>query len=222
MPARQLTLYCRACRTHHPREAFSGRIIKGGRWHHWADCDAARASRQKPEIATDLPRERWYPIHGFDGIYEISNYTRVRRVADSPQSPIGRLMPQTISKYGYPVVYLSNRDGGKCYFVHRLFVESIVGPIPDGLVVNHIDGDKTNNTLDNLEVVTQGENNSHAHRTGLSNVRGESNPMAKLTIEAVRAIRESDGPLGPIAAHYGVSISLVSAIRHRKVWGHVA
>lgn len=220
MPARQLTLYCRTCRARHPREKFSGRILKSGRWHAWADCDDCRTNRTPANIAVDLPNEVWRPVHEFEGIYEISNYTRVRRAADCAQAAKGQLLTPFLN-HGYLMVSLTNRDGGRAYFVHRLFVASFVGPIPDDLVINHIDGDKTNNWLGNLEVVTRAENNLHARVTGLADLRGERNGSAKLTEDQVREIRASRESLSEAAARYGVSFQLVGLIRQRKVWRHV-
>lgn len=220
MPARQLTLYCRTCRARHPRKQFSGRVLKSGNWHPWADCDDCRAKRAPANIAVDLPHEAWRPVCGFEGIYEISNYTRVRRAADCAQASKGQLLTPFLN-HGYFMVTLTNRDGGRSYFVHRLFVASFVGPIPDDLVINHIDGDKTNNWLGNLEIVTQGENNRHARVTGLCDLRGERNGSAKLTEDQVREIRASGESLSEAAARHGVSFQLISMIRQRKVWRHV-
>jgi hypothetical protein len=217
----QPTLYCRACRARHPRDQFSGRTGKNGRYHTWADCDMARSQRTTPARAVDLPGEQWRAVVGFEGIYEISNYTRVRRAVASPQSPAGRLLSHTVTSYGYSVVNLSKRDGGRAYFVHRLLVEAFCGPIPEGLVVNHIDGCKTNNTLDNLEVVTSAENNRHAHRTGLSNSRGEHNPAAKLTSGDVLLIRASSESRTALADRFGVRPDTIDVVRRGGTWGHV-
>lgn len=66
-----------------------------------------------------------------------------------------------------PGYLVTARKRGQLVYVHRIIWESLHGPIPQGLVVNHIDGDKLNNRIDNLEVVTDLENVRHSIRTGL-------------------------------------------------------
>lgn len=217
----QSTRRCRACRMRLPRESFSPQTSRSGRRYRDTICDECRAKRPPANIAVDLPREEWFPVCGYEGLYEISNYTRVRRASDSPQAPKGQLLRQVTNADGYLVVQLSKRDGGKARPVHRLMVEAVAGPIPAGLVVNHIDGCKTNNLLDNLEVVTPEQNDRHARMTGLTDPRGERNPNAILTDDQVREIRADTSPLAVAAARYGVSVSLISLVRLRKAWRHV-
>jgi hypothetical protein len=110
-------------------------------------------------------------------------------------------------------------------YLHRVVWESVHGAIPDGLQLNHIDGVKTNNAIANLELVTQSENNLHAHRTGLApSVAGARNPRAILTEDDVRSIAaravagEDDVA---IAADFGVSRQVVSHIRSGRTWRSV-
>ena len=79
---------------------------------------------------------------------------------------------------------------------HRLIWLHANGPIPEGKQINHINGDKKDNRLENLEVVTTSENMKHAYRTGLRDEHGEKNPAAKLTdgqVEAIRRIYSTGG-----------------------------
>lgn len=68
---------------------------------------------------------------------------------------------------GYPCVILSNCDGKSCRSVHRLVAETFIPNPQYKPMVNHIDGDKTNNSVNNLEWSTGSENVRHAYRTGL-------------------------------------------------------
>ena len=72
---------------------------------------------------------------------------------------------------------------------HRLVWRWHNGNIPDGLVINHIDGNKANNHICNLEVCTPSENSRHAYRIGLRDEHGERNPASKLSDTDVDEIR---------------------------------
>ena len=97
------------------------------------------------------------------------------------------LKPSIIGK-GYMCVCL-RRDGQSYHlYIHRLVAESFI-PNPDGYaVVNHIDGNKLNNSVDNLEWCSYAENNQHAYDMGLHK-RGEKHYLSKLSKEDVIKIK---------------------------------
>lgn len=108
--------------------------------------------------------EEWRPVKGYEGLYEASNYGRIRSLPRATTS--GRVLkPHTNGRNGYVYVCLSKENVRKTLRVHRLIAEAFWGT--SGLQVNHKDGCKTNNRLDNLEYCTQSENMKHAYRTGL-------------------------------------------------------
>lgn len=72
---------------------------------------------------------------------------------------------------------------------HRLVWRALVGPIPNGLAINHKNGRKDDNRPENLELATYSENTRHAYRIGLMDEHGERNPAAKLTDNQVAQIR---------------------------------
>lgn len=114
---------------------------------------------------------------------------------------------------------------GRYYSAHRLIWEAVNGPIPAGLEINHINGDKADNRIANLELVTPSENSLHAYRAGLTSARGEKNGRALLTAGQVRAIREllaHGRSQRCLAGLYGVSPSTVRDIATGKNWGHIA
>lgn len=107
--------------------------------------------------------------------------------------------------------------------VHVLVAHAFIGPKPLGREINHIDYDHTNNLPSNLEYVTTLENirHSYAHGHGLTAPRGEQNSQAKLTAEAVIAIRASKLSKPALAARYGVSVPAIKAVRRGRTWRHL-
>ena len=103
----------------------------------------------------------WYPIKGWEGLYEINKNGEVRN-AKNKNTIVG-----DINNCGYYRVSLYNQGQSKRYFRHRLVAEHFLDK-PEGKdFVNHIDGDKSNNSLENLEWVSQSENEKHAFENGL-------------------------------------------------------
>ena len=123
-----------------------------------------------------------------------------------------KLKPQPNGK-GYMRVCLC----GKLYFVHRLVAELYI-PNPDHKPqVNHKDGDKTNNRVDNLEWVTNNENRRHAVRTGL-HPHGECK-YAKLNWEKVEYIRSNrDKTAKELSIMFSVSPSTIRDVWKYRSW----
>lgn len=124
----------------------------------------------------------------------------------------------------YQIINLSKLDGKKRTFrVHRLVMMAF-NPVEnmDELEVNHLDGNKKNNKLENLEWCTASENQKHAFKTGLQKTRkGESSNFAKLTEEDVKQVFElrKQGLLQrEIAEIVGCTPSNISAILRGKSW----
>lgn len=124
----------------------------------------------------------------------------------------------------YQIINLSKLDGKKRTFrVHRLVMMAF-NPVEnmDELEVNHLDGNKKNNKLENLEWCTASENQKHAFRTGLQKARkGESSNFAKLTEEDVKQVFElrKQGLLQrEIVEIVGCTSSNISAILRGKSW----
>ena len=119
---------------------------------------------------------------------------------------------------GYVLVSLY-RERRK-FRAHRVIWEAVHGPIPEGLEINHVNGVKTDNRIENLELVTRGENLSHAFRLGLKNYRGERHPQSRLTAANVAEIREraSTESQASLAIEFGVSAPHINRIVHHRTW----
>jgi hypothetical protein len=172
--------------------------------------------------------EQWLPC--LDGAYDISDLGRVRRASGGRGARAGRILKTRVGRDGYLTVSLSRRGN---QFVHLLVAKAFLGPIPSGLEVNHIDGDKTNPRPSNLEYVTHSENCKHAHRLGLNHLPsvrpaprpGMRNGRAKLTDDQVRALRSrhADGePIKQLVSEFGIGKSAIDYIVRRVHWSHVA
>lgn len=122
---------------------------------------------------------------------------------------------------GYSTITLLHDKGKKFTGVHRLVYETFVGPIPEKMEINHIDGNKSNNSFENLEVVTSSENKLHAFRTGLKSLTGEKHNNLKLNDQAIMDIITSKEMGKVLAEKYGVCRSMISRVRHGKAWTHI-
>lgn len=130
--------------------------------------------------------EIWKDIDGYEGRYQASTLGQVRSldgVSRQGRFLKGKVLKQSVTKTGYHHLYLHNP--GKNYRVNRLVAQTFI-PNPTNLPqVNHIDGNKANNRVDNLEWCTQSENQLHAVKTGLQTSGASdyrSKPVVQLTL----------------------------------------
>ena len=109
--------------------------------------------------------EIWKDIKGYEGIYQISNEGRVKRLAGSPKCKKDRILKNSTTSNGYLFVSLCNKGQHKLYRVHRLVLETF-SPIEnmENLQVNHLDEDRTNNKLNNLQWCTCQDNINYGNR----------------------------------------------------------
>lgn len=115
-----------------------------------------------------MENEIWKPIIGYEGYYEVSNLGRVRRIKRGRGTQVGRLLKGWLDYDGYWGVLLTKNNKSMCYSIHRLVAKAFLPNPENKTQVNHIDGDKQNNSVTNLEWCTPKENIQHAWRTGLS------------------------------------------------------
>lgn len=125
-------------------------------------------------------KEIWRDVKDYEGIYQVSNLGRVKSLDRKVRSKnlSFRLKKQKILtpslSNNYLGVILSVEDNQKRFNVHRLVVTSFIGDIPNGLVVNHINFNKIDNRLKNLEIVSQRDNANRKHCKSTSKYVGVS------------------------------------------------
>lgn len=172
--------------------------------------------------------EIWKPTNVLGQLYEVSNTGRVRSVDRVIKSKLGkdilregRVLKTNITK-GYVQAVLIARDERHQEKVHRLVAMAFI-PNPDGKeFINHINGVKHDNRVENLEWCTKSENTAHAHRTGLiKTMKGATHPTAKLSNETVIRIYNEPGIYKNVALKYGTTQENVSAIKTGRTWSHV-
>lgn len=130
-----------------------------------------------------------------------------------------KILKMTPDKDGYLQVTLFIEGKQKTFKVHRIVAELFIENPEGKPAVNHIDGDKQNNFVENLEWVTRSENMRHAYDMGLKiALRGEDRSDSKLTNEQVIYIRNNpDGLTGKeLAAKFGVTDTVIGAIQLGK------
>jgi len=177
-------------------------------------------------------KEIWKDVVDYEGIYEVSNFGNIRSVDrvityknGYKVSYEGKTKAQVKDKYGYNYVSLYKNQNNKQGMVHRLVAQAFIPNIENKPQINHIDGNKGNNNVVNLEWATAQDNMTHASVNGLlEDVSGEKHYKSKLTEENVQEIRERSGngeTYQSLADEFGVVKSTIGFIVNRETWKHV-
>lgn len=172
----------------------------------------------------DLVNENWMDIPNSRGVYQVSNYGRIKRICHTRYSNRYRTNGRTyqtkilkcsINKQGYVNFQMYNLDNTMTTFkVHRLVANLFIPNNKNKPQVNHIDGDKLNNKVDNLEWCTNSENGKHAWDNGLRTKRlGKDNKFSvKIDqFDLNNNYIKTWGSIGEITRELGISHSLITA-----------
>lgn len=182
----------------------------------------------------------WRDIPGYGGFYRVSNTGLVKsmprvviRKNGKPLTIKERIIGESVATSGYPAATLSANDMPKSIYVHALVALAFIGKRPAGLFINHKNGVRTDNRIENLEYCTPLENVRHSIDV-LGNKpfqnfdrtlnRGEKHSGAKLNNEQVREIRRlnaSGMTARELSKKYQIEVSHMFRIIRRDVWKHI-
>jgi hypothetical protein len=166
--------------------------------------------------------ELWKEIEGFEDLYEISNHGNVKRKNKNVNR---KLAPHT---EGYNRIDLWKDGEVKYYHVHRLVAFAFIPNPENKPFVNHKDGNKKNNLVDNLEWCTHLENMQHARKNGYFDGKitlGSQSPNSKLNEKLALEIYDLSANniyrVTELARMYNITHSVVSEIKSKKSWKHI-
>ena len=110
-----------------------------------------------------MMREIWKDIADYEGLYQVSNFGKVRALNYKRTHQIKLKLPQNNGK-GYLAVQLCKNNRRKWFLIHRLVAQAFLKNPLGKDTINHKDGDRANNKVSNLEWATYAENNLHSYR----------------------------------------------------------
>jgi hypothetical protein len=174
-------------------------------------CPECRSKEFAHPIVTNLAGEEWR-VSSLYPMYEVSNCGRVRNIKKRKGTHVGRLMKNSINHDGYARI--------KRIFAHVLVAHEFLGEKPEGYECNHIDGNKLNNNVSNLEYTTHKDNMQHAKRSGLmaAGEKAGNSKLKKSDIYNILNMKRSGVNHPTLAKLFNVDQSTISLIVNGLAW----
>lgn len=171
--------------------------------------------------------EVWKDIKGFEGKYKVSSLGRVL-VIDYKRTSKDQLLKQSKTRDGYYKVRLNSKGKDITARVHRLVAEAFIDNPDNKETVNHINGNKEDNTVDNLEWADRHEQLVHAYKHNLKEAqKGSNNCNASFTPEQIREIRKLYKPRSKeystvaLAKMFGVRDTTIGDVVRRVTYKNI-
>ena len=169
-----------------------------------------------------MREERWLPVVGYEGFYEVSDMGRVRslprlvRRGRGTQFVRGRILEQIRGCGGYLCVNLYKAGIGHSARVHSLVLEAFNSPRPDGMGCRHLDGNPENNKLANLRWGTQRENREDCVAHGRT-----TRKLSASDVRLVRARHAGGATIRQLAQEHEVDRATISNVLHGRCYRDV-
>ena len=174
--------------------------------------------------------EVWKDIVGYEGLYQVSSFGRVKSLDKLIKGKSGSLVPRKekalrldIDVDGYLIATLTKDNNSKKYKVHRLVAMNFIPNSFKKSQVNHIDNVRNNNKVSNLKWGTPSENSKHMRMCDRQ-AKGDKIGNSKLNEEKVTKIRDLISkkiPYKAIAKKFSVYPGTIQKIRSRTTWKHI-
>ena len=162
--------------------------------------------------------ETFQDIQGYEGSYQVSTMGNVLSFR------LNAFLKPWITQHGYRQLHLTSLGSVKAFNICRLVALAFIPNPENKKCVNHKNGIKTDDRVENLEWATHSENTKHSFRLGLQSNKGINHSQHKINEETVREIRErsnlGDG-LELLSAEFKLSKSHLSGIINRRYWAHI-
>lgn len=172
-----------------------------------------------------MENEIWKPVVGYEAIYDVSNFGRVRSARSGYGTSFHAILKPRYTNDGYIKVALYKDKKRKQHLVHRLVVAAFIAVIGDNDEIDHINGIKDDNSQRNLEPVSRLENMQRSFRSGRNMAKGEKQHLAKTNASdvAIIKLRLKNGDVQKrIAEDMNLSCAIINGIATGKTWRHIA
>ena len=174
-------------------------------------------------------KEIWKDIPGYEGLYQVSNLGRVKSLERYKDNNSGLVkMPEKIMqggiRNGYVLVYLTKDGKRKTFSAHRLVAQAFIPNPEQKPTINHINGNKQDNRVENLEWNTDKENINHAVKTGLWDHKNNKNSIPVAQYDADMNLINIYPSMMEAERQTGIpnrNIALCCRGKHKRIGGYI-